>query len=233
MVKRLVLIAFVLTLPVLMASGQKAEKRTISGIVVDESGVPVKGASIFIDDYETPVRTDKTGAFKVKIAPGAKIIFAAKLESGIAEETIGDEGAFYLVLNKARIVKLLEAGPDDETVDVGYGTIRKKYLTTSSGRAINTTSSKYASYSSIYEMMKGELPGVHVSGNNVYIRGIGTITGSTQPLFVVDGIAVNSVSHISPSNVQSIQVLNGANASVYGSRGSNGVILIKLKTKNN
>jgi len=89
---------------------------------------------------------------------------------------------------------------------------------------------EYASFSSIYDVLK-TIPGVVVSGTGVTIRGVGT-TGSSSPLFVVNGITVNSISGINPSIVKSIEVLKGPAASVYGMRGANGVILIKLKDGN-
>jgi TonB-dependent SusC/RagA subfamily outer membrane receptor len=76
-------------------------------------------------------------------------------------------------------------------------------------------------------MIKGEVPGVQVNGTSITIRGTGSIMSSTEPLFIVDGIAVNQISDISPVEVKSIEVLKGASASIYGSRGANGVILIR------
>ena len=88
---------------------------------------------------------------------------------------------------------------------------------------------KYASYQNIYDMIRGEIPGVQVNGKSILIQGPSSINLSTEPLLVVDGITVSSIDDISPTMVKSIEVLKGAAASVYGSRGSNGVILISLR----
>ena len=82
----------------------------------------------------------------------------------------------------------------------------------------------------IYEVLR-TLPGVMVSGSSVTVRGVGS-TGSTSPLFVVNGITVSSISGINPSTVKSIEVIKGPAASVYGLQGANGVISIHLKDGN-
>jgi TonB-dependent SusC/RagA subfamily outer membrane receptor len=229
---RILILTFAaLLLPVIIASGQKQQRIEISGVVVSEEGKPVKGATIFIDGVETNTRSDKAGEFKLKINPEALSIQAVMPETGIAEEPIGESRMFYLVLNKAKIIQLLEADPGDEMVDMGYASIKKKYITSSSTR-IETTQARYSSYANIFDMIKGEVPGVTVYGTSITIRGIGSIRSTNQPLFVVDGIVTDNINHISPSEVQSINVLKGADASAYGSRGSNGVIVIKRKTGN-
>jgi TonB-dependent starch-binding outer membrane protein SusC len=220
----LALIFVILTVP--SANAQKQSKIVITGVVVDEAQLPVSGASIFVDDTETMVKTNRRGEFKVKIKPGSKMVIAIKPEEGIAGKEIGDQTEFRLVLDRARISEILKTNPDDELVDIGYGSIPRKNLTGTVGK-IDGTNLKYASYTSIYDMIKGEVPGVQVNGNSITIRGTGSIMSSTEPLFIVDGIAVDRISDISPAEVKSIEVLKGASASIYGSRGANGVILIR------
>jgi TonB-dependent SusC/RagA subfamily outer membrane receptor len=77
-------------------------------------------------------------------------------------------------------------------------------------------------------MIQGKVPGVDVVGNKITIRGVGSLNLSSDPLFVVDGVAVSSIDNISPREVKSITVLKGASAAIYGTRGANGVILITL-----
>lgn len=208
------------------ATAQKQIKTVITGVVTDDAKLPVSGASIFLDETETMVKTNKRGEFKVKTRPGTKMVIAIKPEVGIAGQEIGNQTEFRLVLDRARISEILKANPDDELVDIGYGSIPRKNLTGSVGK-IDGTNLKYASYTSIFDMIKGEVPGVQVNGNSITIRGTGSITSSTQPLFIVDGIAVDRINDISPVEVKSIEVLKGASASIYGSRGSNGVIIIR------
>ena len=87
----------------------------------------------------------------------------------------------------------------------------------------------FCNYTNIQDLLRGELPGVSVSGNNVYIRGgTNSINLSTTALFVVDGVATSSIDWIHPCQVKSIEVLKDGSASIYGARGGNGVILIEL-----
>jgi TonB-dependent SusC/RagA subfamily outer membrane receptor len=121
-----------------------------------------------------------------------------------------------------------KADPNDDLVDIGYGKVKKRDLTTPVNK-LDATQSKYASYRNIYDMIRGELPGVQVNGRSIRIQGINSMTLSTEPLFVVDGQPVTTIDDIQPFTVKSIQVLKGSSASIYGSRGANGVILINLK----
>ncbi|MBM3419746.1 MAG: hypothetical protein FJY11_01285 [Bacteroidetes bacterium] len=230
MKQKLLFLILIIAVPFLPATSQKVQKRVISGIVVNEEGKPVRGASIFIDAWETPVKTDKNGEFRLTLKGEAAMIYVVKQDEGIAEAEIGTQAEFRFTLIKANIIKLLTPEHGDEMVDVGYSAIRKKYLTTSVG-TIDGDNPKFRSYTNIYEMIKGEVPGVFVHGTSITIRGISSINSSTQPLFVVDGIPVDHVGDIPPSEVASIQILKGADASMYGSRGANGVILIKLRKK--
>lgn len=226
----LVLLVTLLIMPGAHVMAQKEKKTEISGFVFNEEGKPVRGASIFIDSWETPVKTNREGYFKLSIKPGAAMIYVVKQDEGIAEAEIGDQKEFRFVLNKSKIIRLLTPGEDDELVDLGYGAIRKKYLTTSVG-TIDGDNPKFRSYSNIYDMIKGEVSGVFVHGTSITIRGISSINSSTQPLFVVDGVVVEYIGDIPPSEVASIQILKGADASMYGSRGANGVIVIKMRRK--
>lgn len=119
-----------------------------------------------------------------------------------------------------------EIGGNNEIFNVGYGRVKKKDMTASVGQ-INGQSKKYASYQNIYDMIRGEVSGIQVNGNKITIQG--SKSGiSTEPLFVVNGMAVNSIDDISPQMVKTIDLLKGPSASIYGSRGANGVIFINL-----
>ena len=134
----------------------------------------------------------------------------------------------------ALAITLLSCGPAFHTtgsetpadVNIGYGTMPADQITSD----ISTVKvDENVPYTTIYEMIQGKCAGVQVSGSNIVIRGISTINLSSQPLFVVDGIEMDDISHIHPRDVKAIHVLKGSSASIYGSRGANGVILITLK----
>ena len=114
-----------------------------------------------------------------------------------------------------------------EDINVGYGSVKKKDLTQPVSK-MDVKNSKYASYTNIYQMLSGEVPGVRVNGTSIIIQGASSFNSSTEPLFVVDGIPRESIDDIPPQMVKSIEVLKGTSASIYGTRGANGVILIYL-----
>jgi len=95
---------------------------------------------------------------------------------------------------------------------------------------INIRNSAVPVYQDIYDMIRGRVAGVEVSGKSIKIRGTNSLNISTEPLFVVDGVIVKEIEDIDPETVKSIEVLKGPDASVYGARGSNGVIVITRKT---
>jgi TonB-dependent SusC/RagA subfamily outer membrane receptor len=95
---------------------------------------------------------------------------------------------------------------------------------------INIRNSAVPVYQDIYDMIRGRVAGVEVSGKSIKIRGTNSLNISTEPLFVVDGVIVKEIEDIDPETVKSIEVLKGPDASVYGTKGSNGVIVITRKT---
>ncbi len=118
---------------------------------------------------------------------------------------------------------------DDELLNTGYGYIKKKDNTAS----ISRLDMKGAEgYTDIYDYMRGRVPGVEVRGTSITIRGRNSINSGTEPLILVDGVEVRDISQISPTMVESIEVLKDASStSIYGIRGANGVILITTRKK--
>ena len=115
----------------------------------------------------------------------------------------------------------------EKAIEVGYGKEVKRNITHSvSEIPVDKTTN---TYKDIYDMIRGKCPGVQVLGTSIYIRGINSVNSTTDPLFVVDGQAVEDISTINPNEVASISVLKDSAASIYGNRGANGVIVITLK----
>jgi TonB-dependent SusC/RagA subfamily outer membrane receptor len=211
------------------SSGQKAGKKvTITGVVTDINQKPVKGAAIFIDNVKTGAVTNKAGYYKVKADPDAREILAFSFTNGANKAEINGKTNVNLTLTDKKIDLPQDAGSDNEQlVNVGYGSVKKKDLTTSVS-SIDGQHSQFVGYTNIYEMIRGRVPGVEVNGTSIVIRGVSSLTLSSEPLFVVDGVIVPSIDGIDPQMVESIEVLKGAAASIYGTQGGNGVILINL-----
>lgn len=215
-----------------IAEGQsKANRNLITGYVTDKDYYPVVGALVMIDHRTTDITTDEKGYYKVRIAPGVRSVGIYSSTCGIIEETIaGRTRINFRYPESAPFENLSDQTvptADNDKVNIGYNTIDRRNLTTSVS-SIDGTDSRFASYTSVYEMLKGTVPGVLVNGNRVLIRGFTTMFGSNEPLYIVDGIPVNSLEDISPKLVRSIEVLKGSAAAIYGSRGANGVILVDL-----
>lgn len=212
------------------AQGHKKVKLiTVSGTVTDTTLLPVAGALIVVDGQSMGVTTGKQGTFKVKIRPDAATIGAYTVNLGSAMTMYEGQAPITLVLDgrEALINFKPEAGDGEMDIQVGYGTVKKKNLTSQVGY-IDGQDDINLAYTNIYDMIQGKVPGVQVTGNKIVIRGINSINLSSDPLLVVDGIVVNSIDNISPRQVKSITVLKGPDAAIYGSRGANGVIIINL-----
>jgi TonB-dependent SusC/RagA subfamily outer membrane receptor len=226
-------ILFLILLSVLCLNsltGQKNDKKiTITGYVVDKYQYPVANASILIDNEQTSIVTNNKGYYKVKASTYADKITIMTSASDAVEEAIGGRKRINITLDAVNTQKIniQKATDGNEPINVGYGTIRKKDLTTSVNK-IDGTQRKFASYNSIYDVIRGQVPGVRISGKSIKIQNSSSIYMSTEPLFIVDGIQVQSIDNIPPQMVKSIEFLKGASASIYGSRGANGVILITL-----
>jgi TonB-dependent SusC/RagA subfamily outer membrane receptor len=218
------------SLPFFQLSAQKSDKKiTISGTVLDKESKPLQNAMIMIDGVKTNKMTDAQGHYMVKVKPYARTISVVAFGSGVIEEDISDrtEINFYFNANRVEKNEAEKETSDDNMVNTGYNSVEKEKLTTSVGKVKNTRAPR--TYSTIYEMLQ-TVPGVKVTGTKVVVNDARDFQGTVDPLFVVDGVPVTSIDDITPATVSSIEVLKGAAASIYGTRGYGGVILIKRKS---
>lgn len=224
------LIIVISFLGIAVVSGQKSNKKIIiTGTVVDGTRTGIANAIVLVDGEKSGYMTDSKGFYKVRVRPGNLKIGILTNSNGLKEEIINGRNRIdFQFEGSVPDQKVSEANQGEDVVNVGYGVSKKKNLTGAVSE-IDGRNSKYASYHTIYDMIKGEVPGVEVRGTSVYIRNPSTLIGSTEPLFVVDDVPVTSIGDIQPIMVRSISVLKGPDASIYGVRGSNGVIIITLK----
>ena len=209
----------------------QSKKISISGKVTEKTGVPVESAIIFIDDERTDVTTDQKGNYKIRVRSDAKEIQVFSLSKGVAEEEINGRTVIDFILSDASGEAILQdKGEDNTKASDGDDVIQGKKLTDDTDKEIDYQDVQFSSFQNIYEMIRGRFPGVEVSGNSIKIYGSSSLNVSTEPLFVVDGVIVNSIDDINPQTVKSIEVLKGPEATAYGTRGSNGVIVITRLT---
>lgn len=223
---------FLLTFGVILfsiATGQSSKKKiAISGYVTDGTNASIENAVVMIDGQKSDVITDSKGYYKVKVNQGSGKLGIFTYTNGIKEELINGRTRINFQFEGSVPSQISnKPDPDDEAINIGYGKVRKRDMTTTVNK-IDGTKPKYSSYQNIYDMIRGEVPGVQVNGTSITIQGPSSIMLSSEPSFVVDGITVSTISDIRPSLVKSIEILKGSAAAIYGSRGANGVILINL-----
>jgi TonB-linked SusC/RagA family outer membrane protein len=213
----------------------------IRGIVKDESGKPLIGANVTNKNTNITVATDTSGVFSINASAGDVLIITfvghQRTEYKITRAVVASSREEAGVINVT--LQPTNASMDDVTVvAVGYGKQKKEFLTASVSTVSGAKLAK-APVSNLSTALKGQLSGLVAmqstgkpgsDGSILMIRGIGTYTGQTAPLIMVDGIARDAFDDIDPNEVASISILKDASATaVFGVRGANGVILITTK----
>jgi TonB-dependent SusC/RagA subfamily outer membrane receptor len=227
---KIALIIVSLIFSVAASTAQSGKKIQVTGKITDASQAPVEGVMIFADNQNTGKVSDKNGLYKVKVPANTKSIRVMTLTGGVAEAPLDGKTvvdfSFAQNLTGPANKSVKNEKAEEEKVNIGYGTVDKKDLLTPVSK-IDSKKDTYV-YKDIYEMLKGK-PGVQVTGRTIKIQGASSFMSGTDPLFVVDGVITEQIDNISPQQVKSIEILKGSSASIYGSRGANGVILISLK----
>lgn len=206
------------------------DNRTIKGIIYDEQGETIIGASVLIKGEETGTTSDMDGKFTLDVPQGATLVISY-IGYHPQEIKVRKRGTLNIILKEDN--QLLE-----EVVVVGYGTVKKSDLT-GSVSGVSTRQFKNQPVKRVENILQGRTPGVEVTatsgvpgaGMKVRVRGTTSINKSSDPLYVIDGIISSSgLDGLNPSDIQSMEVLKDASSTaIYGSRGSNGVILITTK----
>ena len=209
---------------------QGDDDRKIKGIIYDEQGETIIGASVLIKGEETGPTCDMFVNFTLE-APQEATLVISYIGYHPQEIKVRKKTTLNIILKEDN--QLL-----DEVVVVGYGTVKKSDLT-GSVSGVSTRQFKNQPVKRVENILQGRTPGVEVTatsgvpgaGMKVRVRGTTSINKSSDPLYVIDGIISSSgLDGINPSDIQSMEVLKDASSTaIYGSRGSNGVILITTK----
>ena len=204
------------------------EKVTITGTVMDVSSEPLPGVAVIIKGTSTGVITDVDGKYSIQIPEGGILQFSS-LGFATEEIKVGSRRVIDVSLME-------EAQSLEQSVVIGYGTMTKRDIT---GAISQVSGDDVAgrNATTISMALQGAMPGVQVTRDNgapggqatITIRGITTI-GDTSPLIIVDGVPMDNLNDINPSDVESLSVLkDAASASIYGARAAAGVILVPSK----
>lgn len=220
-----------------------AQQVTISGQVLDEKSEPLIGATINIEGTTNAVITDLEGKFTIKVLPSEKLVISY-LGYKPKTITIGKNRRFDIILDPS-VTEM------DEVVVVGYGSQRKSDIATAVA-SVNIKDIVNSSSTQTLQALQGKISGVQIiptdgslsSGMTFRIRGVNSVTGGTQPLFVIDGVPMptqqitnedtetvnNPLLGLNPNDIESMEILkDAAAAAIYGAKGANGVVIITTK----
>jgi TonB-linked SusC/RagA family outer membrane protein len=218
-----------------------AQNRTITGRVTDETGQGVPRASVLVKGTRIGTTTDADGNFTLNTPSGARTLVISSVN--MANQEVAITGSNVNVTLTARVNSL------EDVVVVGYGT-QKKTESTSSVTKISGDKVANTPFASVDQPLQGKVAGLQTSNfsgqpgasQSIRIRGVGSYSLSNQPLFVVDGVMINSgdlsrltttsnvLANLNPNDIENISVLKDASATaIYGSQGSNGVIIITTR----
>jgi len=217
---------------VLCISFSYGQEKTISGNVTDQDNLPLPGVSVLVVGTTNGAQTDFDGNYVITASVGQVLRFSY-LGQKTVDRTIGAATTMNIQMEE-------DAETLQEVVVVGYGS-KASELNTSAVSTISTeTIEAFVPSTSIDNILQGQAAGVQVTAANgrpgqtafVQIRGVGSINASTTPLYVIDGIPVDSdfINNINPGDIETFSILkDAATVSKYGSRGANGVVLITTR----
>jgi len=213
-------------------------QQSVSGTVTDESGLPLPGATVLVKGTTLGTVTDLDGKFTLEVGEGdiLQISYVGYLSKAVA---VNGQSIFQIQLEP-------DATQLEELVVVGYGTQKRSDVTGAIG-SVKSEDFNRGVITNPVDLLQGKIAGVNITSTsgepganqNVIIRGVGSLRSGTQPLYVLDGflldnsdtgIASNPLNFLNPNDIASIDVLKDASATaLYGSRASNGVIVITTK----
>ena len=223
---------FLCTLFAGFALSAAAQGQTVAGIVSGTDGQPLPGVTVIEKGTTNGVSTAADGSYSLRLQKSPAVLVFSYIGYESAERSVpAGLTQLSVTLNNAEIAM-------DDVVVVGYGTVKRSTLT-SSVASVKSDEFVQGAVTSPLQLLQGRVAGLAVnttsgdpnnSGVQVMLRGVSTLTGSQEPLIVIDGISGGSLSNISVDDIESIDILkDGSAAAIYGTRGTNGVILITTK----
>ncbi len=217
---------------VLFPAAVLAQARNVTGVVTDPSGDALIGAMVAVEGTSTATVTAVDGTYSINVPAGAATLSFSYV--GMAPQTVSvAAGQTVLDVTLQHDSQVL-----DEVVVVGYGTVNRRDLI-GSVASVNSEKLSQMPVASVVEAMAGRMAGVSVTASEgdpdadikIRVRGTGSITQNSAPLYIVDGFPVESISDIPSSEIESIDVLKDTfSTAIYGSAGANGVLIVTTKS---
>lgn len=205
-----------------------AQNFTVRGTVFDNMGTPVAGAYVVDELTKTGVNTDENGKYEITVGANSTLSYSFMGFKTLSQKVSG--GVMDVRLEPDSMLM-------DELVVIGYGTVKREEITSSITR-VKSEDFVQGGVSSPMQLLQGKVAGLGISNTtgdpagdiSVQLRGISTLAASSSPLIVIDGIVGGSLNSIAQEDIESIDVLkDGSAAAIYGTRGTNGVILITTR----
>lgn len=213
---------------------QSSESFIVNGKVTDQNGLPIAGLVVVQKGTSNGVTTGADGSYKIEVSDKDATLEFSALGYATVEERIQGRHSINVTTSEETLML-------DEVIAIGYGSVKKKDLTTAVA-SVSTEDMQLRPVSEASGFIQGKVAGVQViqtsglpgSGMTVRVRGASSIASSNDPLYVVDGVPVGdgnyAIAYLSPSDIESMQILKDASsAAIYGSRAANGVVLITTK----
>ena len=211
----------------LISSAAFAQQTKVTGKVVDEQNEPVVGATVQVEGTTNGTATNVDGQFTLEVNSDARLRF-----SYVGFKTLTIKAA-----NGMKVTMQEDANTLNEVVTIGYGSVKRKDVTTAVS-SVSTKDLEKRPIVSALQGMQGMAAGLQISQTNgqpgasptIRVRGTTSLNGSNSPLYVVDGVPVDNVDYLSSDDIDNIQILKDASsAAIYGSRAANGVVIINTK----
>lgn len=223
------LLAFILAI---FAFQAMAQERTVTGTVTDaEADAPLPGVSILVKGTNTGTVTDIDGQYSLNVPGAESVLVFSYLGYSQEERTVGNNNTINLSLNA-------EEAALSEVVVTAFGLEREKKALTYTTQEVSPRELSEARELNVVNSLSGKVAGLSInrsgsgvgSGSRVILRGNRSISGDSQPLYIVDGVPASGIDNLNPDDIASINVLKGPNAAaLYGSRANNGAIVVNTK----
>ena len=211
----------------LISSAAFAQQTKVTGKVVDEQNEPVVGATVQVEGTTNGTATNVDGQFTLEVNSGARLRFSY----------VGFKTLTIKAVNGMKVTMQEDANTLNEVVTIGYGSVKRKDVTTAVS-SVSTKDLEKRPIVSALQGMQGMAAGLQISQANgqpgaaptIRVRGTTSLNGSNSPLYVVDGVPVDNVDYLSSDDIDNIQILKDASsAAIYGSRAANGVVIINTR----
>lgn len=209
-----------------------AQMKSLSGIVTDNTGLPLPGVTVLVKGTTHGTISDADGKYNLSVTAGTNILVFSYIGMTTQEVTLGSKTVINVVLEA-------ESFDVDEVVVVGYGTQKKRDVT-GAITSVDEKAIEQRQAVNVFDALQGAAAGVQISSvsgapgasNNIQIRGASTFDDAgVSPLYVVDNVIVEDIDNINPGDIKSIEILkDAASSAIYGARSANGVIIITTKS---